>query len=88
MDKPICLCDRCGEAMHCLLDYDGKACRKNRTVEPNHADLIRAMSDEELAKFFRTVINCATCPQPLFDKCRREKRCEDIISDWLRQEAE
>ena len=74
MDKPICLCDRCGEAMHCLLDYDGKACRKNRTVEPNNADRIRAKTDEELAEWLAK--NDPECDPP------------EWWLDWLKQEAE
>lgn len=51
MNKPITLCDRCDNAFHCLLNYDGKSCRNNRTVEPTNADRIRAMTDEELAEW-------------------------------------
>lgn len=91
MDKPICLCDRCGEAMHCLLNYDGKACRKNRTVEPNNADRIRAMSDEELADFLaeqqldlvETIYGLFKMPVPDY-----LAGVKDDALDWLKQEAE
>ena len=51
MNKPITLCDRCKEAARCCLNYDGKNCRRSRTIEPTNADKIRAMTDEELAEF-------------------------------------
>ena len=57
MDKPITLCDRCDIYMSCLLNYDGNACRRNRTVNPNHGDEIRSKSDEELATWLRINTN-------------------------------
>lgn len=50
------LCDRCPGAGSCLLSYLGKACyhwRKTNApdVFVTNADRIRAMSDEELAKW-------------------------------------
>lgn len=78
MDKPITLCDRCDIYMSCLLNYDGPACRRNRTVEPTNADRIRAMTDEELAEWLD---NIDTAYEP-----------ETVVSrhgwlDWLRQEV-
>lgn len=46
-----------------------------------NADHIRAMSDEELAKF----LNVAGCPCPEKD-CR--PTCEVCIEEWLQQPAE
>ena len=93
MDKPITLCDRCDIYMRCLLNYDGPACRRNRTVEPTNADRIRAMTDEELAKLLAD----AQCPSDLggTDKCENpppQTRLDSILCrecwlDWLRQEA-
>lgn len=80
MDKPITLCDRCDIYMSCLLNYDGPACRRNRTVEPTHADHIRAMTDEELAKKMSGLESFALT-------CGRGWPPEKWL-DWLRQEAE
>lgn len=55
MNKPPILCDKCDSNFSCLLDYDGENCRKTRSVEPTNADDIRAMTNEELAKFLLTV---------------------------------
>ncbi len=49
MQKPISLCDRCEHAGGCLLEYDEGTCRKLRTVEPTNSDLLRQLSDEDLA---------------------------------------
>ena len=49
MQKPITLCDRCEHAGGCLLEYDEGTCRKLRTVEPTNSDLLRQLSDEDLA---------------------------------------
>lgn len=78
MDKPITLCDRCDIYMSCLLNYDGPACRRNRTVEPTNADCLRAMTDEELADFMIGVAQRGGKPtnSGLVRWC-----------DWLKQEA-
>ena len=68
MEKPITICDRCDNATSCLLDYDGTACRKNRSVEPTNADLIRSMTDEELANFISDVAICTHCKAKELDK--------------------
>lgn len=49
MQKPISLCDRCEHAGGCLLEFDEGTCRKLRTVEPTNSDLLRQLSDEDLA---------------------------------------
>lgn len=49
MQKPITLCDRCEHAGGCLLEFDEGTCRKLRTVEPTNSDLLRQLSDEDLA---------------------------------------
>lgn len=69
MEKPITLCDRCDNQMRCLLNYDGKSCRKSRTVDPTNADRIRAMRDEELAEFL--------------DFVRGSKNYPIYYTDWL-----
>lgn len=79
MDKPITLCDRCDICMSCLLNYDGPACRRNRTVEPTNADRIRAMTDEELAKKMSGLESFALT-------CGGGWPPEKWL-DWLKQEA-
>lgn len=92
MDKPITLCDRCDIYMSCLLNYDGPACRRNRTVEPTHADRIRAKNDEELAEFFGT-LPCCPPGEDLEELCFPLDSCEGTEMKvkcwlkWLRQEA-
>ena len=49
MQKPITLCDRCEHAGGCLLEFDEGTCRKLRTAEPTNSDLLRQLSDEDLA---------------------------------------
>ena len=53
-----------------------------------NADRIRAMSDEELARFFFDCVACDDCPVGIA-KCKREffSRCMDAALDWLREEA-
>lgn len=79
MNKPITLCDRCGVAMSCLLDYDGIPCRKNRTVEPTNADRIRALTDEELADAFMAAEK--------YGRIHNGQRTKEWWLEWLRQEA-
>ena len=49
MQKPFSLCDRCEHAGGCLLEYDGGVCRKLRNVTPTNSDLLRQLSDDDLA---------------------------------------
>lgn len=51
MDKPITLCDRCDHVMHCLLDYDGVACRKTRTIGPTNYEWLISKTPEEMAEW-------------------------------------
>lgn len=87
MNKPITLCDRCDIAASCLLNYDGVPCRKNRTVEPTNADRLRAMTDEELARWIMS-IEPAACPfrDDHGDDCHFT-HCRDCWLEWLKQEA-
>ena len=50
-----------------------------------NGDRIRAMSDEELAKFLRTIMNCLSCP--VQKTCFLEVGCMTKIARWLKQEA-
>ena len=90
MDKPATLCDKCEIAAICLLDYDGVACRKSRTVEPTNGDRIRAMTDEELAKLISDDDGCCIpagkCPEEFVSK--GFLKCRACWLKWLQQEAE
>ena len=45
------LCNRCEHYSGCLLNFDGKPCRKLRSVEPTNYDRIMEMDAEQLAVF-------------------------------------
>lgn len=71
----------------CLGTKELDPCRgydKCKDFQPNYttnADRIRAMSDEELAKFLEGA-SIAGCPEPA-RSCRAN--CIDCILDWLRE---
>lgn len=78
MNNPITLCDRCDKNFSCLLEFDGKNCRRERTAEPTKADCIRSMSDEQLADFIWGVETEGRAYGP---------RGRKAWIDWLKQEA-
>lgn len=91
MDKPITLCDRCDIYMSCLLNYDGPACRRSRTVEPTNYDRIISKSAEYLAAFIAKIADCDECEDMHgYRMCDAalDKDCEDCWLEWLRKEAE
>ena len=45
------LCNRCDKHSGCYLNFDGKPCRKLRSVEPTNYDRIMEMDEERLAAF-------------------------------------
>lgn len=45
------LCQRCSTYSSCCLNYDGKACQKERDVEPTNFDKINDMDEQQLAAF-------------------------------------
>ena len=58
-----------------------------RRHDRSNADRIRAMTDEELAKWF-LVIQDDNCCMPDLDDCPIGKDCIDCWLDWLKQEVE
>ncbi len=91
MEKPITLCDRCDQRMHCLLNYDGKPCRKNRSVEPTNADLLRSLEDKDLAEHLFLHIADGACPpdeRRKNPKCSFNGTCIECWHDWLRKDAD
>lgn len=59
-------------ALDCMMD----AAERKRTCHSTNADCIRAMSDDELAKFLATKLN-----DDFYG-------CPDLILQWLQQPAE
>lgn len=55
---------------------------------PTNADRIRAMSDEELAKFIPdwSYTNACKCDEQPFVDCNNE--CEKCVLEWLKQPVE
>ena len=45
------LCNRCDQYSGCGLNFDGKPCRKLRSVEPTNYDRIMEMDVDRLAHF-------------------------------------
>ena len=57
------------------------------TGQKTNADRIRAMTDEELAKFIFDCVACDDCPVGS-KKCKREfAKCKDAALCWLKQES-
>ncbi len=52
------LCNRCDQYFGCCLNFDGKPCRKLRSVEPTNYDRVMEMDVEQLANLFATF-----CPE-------------------------
>ena len=49
-----------------------------------NAEYIRSMTDEQLSDFFAYIIDCWHCP--IYDDCRIEKKCDNALFGWLKQE--
>lgn len=86
MNKPTTLCDRCDNAFHCLLNYDGKPCRKNRTVEPTNYDLLISKTPEELAEFMEDTATWGGCPYHGARDCTSD--CGMCWLSWLKSPVE
>ena len=84
----------------CNMCFKEKSCEKHKAgvvgcdqfakkVKTN-ADRIRAMTDEELAKFMALNTDCYYCRAKDNDRCASlaTTPCGDIWLDWLKQEAE
>jgi hypothetical protein len=51
------------------------------------ADKIRSMTDEQLADFIKSIIDCWYCPT--YQECiYNVKSCDNALLAWLKQEAE
>ena len=84
------LCNRCDNYGVCGLNYDGKPCRKLRTVEPTNYDRIMDMDAEQLAAFLVK----RGCPPGKHEKtsCFKdwkevESRCTACWLEYLNEET-
>ena len=65
-----------------------KATRKKFDAQTN-AQKIRAMSDEELAEFMRSMMNCDSCGNMFSFKCNGSyEHCLSVCLKWLQQLVE
>lgn len=80
---------QCGDSPNNTAFYEGSECdyfnQKVLNTLPTNADLIRAMSDEELAK----IVMCPNDVGLRDISCERDDDCDcyACILDWLRQPA-
>jgi len=77
-------CKICKNKKNCV--YAGEDREMEECVDripTTHSDIIRSMTDEELAD----VIAEGFCSGRL-DQCNNYKRCTDCTLDWLREEVE
>lgn len=81
------------------MNYGGKACQNARRQEcPDvvftHADIVREMSDEELATFMLSASGAAYCKKSDRDEVcylqgnSKKTACELCALNWLREPAE
>jgi hypothetical protein len=74
-DYPCSRCDMTAGSQFCMYEHKEK---------PTNADKIRAMSDEELAKYLLS-ISTAECP---FDWDCKASTCLECWNKWLQQSSE
>lgn len=73
------------EAMLCVMSY--LHCEKERSVDMNNADKIRAMTDDELNKLFHEIYNAGAEDAFAYELGQRTNSFEWTM-DWLQQPAE
>ena len=82
MSKPM------SEQMQKLAARYEKATGKKFDVKTN-ADKIRGMSDEELAKLMRSMMDCVSCGKMFSFKCDGSyEHCLSVCLKWLQQLVE
>lgn len=85
-------CEKCPVKPCETLNYRGSTCSAQRARyglgDPQtNGDLIRAMNDEELAKFLDKV--SIRCPRPtITEQCSQPGGCKECVKSWLQQSAE
>ena len=91
MDKHCRICHNTSCSNHGKnVSFLGSGWKCNYTPVPTNADRIRAMSDEELAKFLSSCLKdpCDCCQLAVFDGACTETLCEDAMMKWLQRPAE
>ena len=81
-------CKKCNRYDSC--DYIWKnvndpMCVSFTPIKTN-ADMIRAMSDEELANFIAIHMDCQICPARPDGSCVDAETCRRLLLNWLKQE--
>lgn len=66
--------------------------KKNNYINPNkspvtNADMIRSMSDEELARYYGKFLTCGSCPSKCTNECGGNA-CIYAYYDWLKCSTE
>lgn len=87
MEKPPIMCDRCSIAGHCLLNYDGGACRKARDTNPINADLLRSMSIRSLAELISQECPAGRALRPECENGMLNGNCVRCWESWLLEEV-
>ena len=91
MDKHCRICHNISCSNHGKsVSFLGDGWKCNYIPVPTNADRIRAMSDEELAKFLSSGLKeqCDCCQLAVFEGACTETLCEDAMMKWLQQPAE
>lgn len=98
--NPLKICPECGgygwvrefkfvEGTYRLRDVECTTCNRTGFVLSTNADRIRAMSDEELAKFISIQSDdCLCAGNPKCDYHCGSDSCLKVLLDWLQQPAE
>lgn len=94
---PICKNDGSDLCFECKMEIGKSGFEIKDGFEPTNADRIRAMSDEELAKYICEKVgwDCHFCEEhfrldnePLMHEERCDEQCTKHCLEWLKQPAE
>ena len=91
MDKHCRICHNISCSNHGKrVSFLGDGWKCNYIPVPTNADRIRAMSDEELAKFLSNDLKepCDCCQLAVFEGACTETLCDDAMMKWLQQPVE
>ena len=81
------LCVKCKQNNSCTMCWKTSNKKCPHFIQKTNADLIRAMSDEELADVFGKLVHCGGCP--MRDNCKVDNLpCNNVLLEWLKQPAE
>ena len=90
MDKHCRICHNTSCSNHGKnISFLGDGWKCNYIPVPTNADRIRAMSDKELAKLMRSMMDCVSCGKMFSFKCDGSyEHCSSVCLKWLQQPAE